>query len=100
MCAALALIAAPAIAQDAWPAKSIRLIVNFAAGGSTDVTARSMAQKLAETLGQPVIVDNRVGAGGNIGMELAARAAPDGYTLLHSSDGPILINPHLFKLEI
>ena len=98
--AAMALIAAPAMAAEAWPSKSIRLIVNFAAGGSTDVTARSMAQKLAETLGQPVIVDNRVGAAGNIGMELAARSAPDGYTLLHSSDGPILMNPHLFKLEI
>src|SRR5687768_11619651 len=100
MCAALALVAAPATAAEAWPAKSIRLIVNFAAGGSTDVTARSMAQKLGETLGQTVIVDNRVGAAGNIGLELVARSAPDGYTLLHSSDGPILINPHIFKMTV
>ena len=93
----------PASAQaqaPAWPAKSIRLIVNFAAGGSTDVIARSMAQKLGETLGQTIIVDNRVGAAGNIGLELVAKSAPDGYTLLHSSDGPILINPHLFKMEV
>ena len=82
-----------------WPTKSIRLVVNFAAGGSTDVIARSMAQKLAAALGQPVVVDNRVGAAGNIGLDVVARAAPDGYTLLHSSDGPILINPHIFRME-
>lgn len=97
---ACAFASAPPAWSQAWPSKSIRLVVNFAAGGSTDVTARAMAQKLAETLRQPVIVDNRVGAGGNIGMELVARSAPDGYTLLHSSDGPILINPHLFKMEV
>jgi tripartite-type tricarboxylate transporter receptor subunit TctC len=91
--------ASPAAAQT-WPSKSIRLVVNFAAGGSTDVIARSMAQKLAETLGQSVIVDNRVGAAGNIGLELVARSAPDGYTLLHSSDGPLLINPHIFKMQV
>jgi tripartite-type tricarboxylate transporter receptor subunit TctC len=94
-------LATPALSQaQTWPSKSIRLIVNFAAGGSTDVIARSMAQKLAETLGQPVIVDNRVGAAGNIGLEMVARSAPDGYTLLHSSDGPILINPHIFKMGV
>ena len=89
----------PAYAQ-AWPAKSIRLVVNFAAGGSTDVIARAMAQKLGDTLGQTLIVDNRVGAGGNIGLEIVARSAPDGYTLLHSSDGPILINPHIMKMDV
>jgi tripartite-type tricarboxylate transporter receptor subunit TctC len=76
------------------------MVVNFAAGGSTDVIARSMAQGLAAVLGQPVIVDNRVGASGNIGLELVAKSAPDGYTLLHSSDGPILLNPYLFKMEV
>jgi len=97
--AALALAFAPLASAQAWPEKSVRMVVNFAAGGSTDVIARSMAQKLAETLGQPVIVDNRVGAAGNIGLDLVARSAPDGYTLLHSSDGPILINPHIFKMQ-
>lgn len=97
---ALAVVIAPLAAAQAWPTKSVRLVVNFAAGGSTDVTARSMAQKLGETLGQTVIVDNRVGAAGNIGLELVARAAPDGYTLLHSSDGPILINPHIFRMTV
>jgi tripartite-type tricarboxylate transporter receptor subunit TctC len=76
------------------------MIVNAAAGGSTDVTARSMASKLSETLGQPVVVDNRVGAGGNIGLEVAAKAPPDGYTLLHASDAAILVSPHLFKLSV
>ena len=98
--AAVAFAFAPTVAAQAWPTKSVRLVVNFAAGGSTDVIARSMAQKLGETLGQTVIVDNRVGAAGNIGLELVARAAPDGYTLLHSSDGPILINPHIMKMSV
>ena len=84
----------------AWPTKPIRLIVNAAAAGSTDVTARAMASKLSETLGQQIVVDNRVGAGGNIGLETAARSTPDGHTLLHSSDGPILIGPHLYKMNV
>ena len=93
-------VAGPVPAQGtAWPAKTIRIVVNAAAGGVTDVAARSMAPRLAETLGQQVIVDNRLGAGGNIGVEAVARAAPDGHTLLHSSDGPILVNPHLMKLS-
>ena len=97
---ALALALSPLALAQNWPAKPIRLVVNFSAGGSTDVIARSMAQPLAAVFGQPVVVDNRVGAGGNIGLELVARAAPDGYTLLHSSDGPILINPHLYKMVV
>ena len=76
------------------------MIVNAAAGGSTDVTARSAAAKLSETLGQQVVVDNRVGAGGLIGVETAGRAAPDGYTLLHASDAGILVSPHLYKMGI
>jgi tripartite-type tricarboxylate transporter receptor subunit TctC len=76
------------------------MVVNFAAGGSTDVIARAMSSRLTETLGQQIVVDNRVGVGGNIGLEAVAKAAPDGYTLLHSSDGTILINPHLYKMNV
>ncbi len=99
--AAACTIHGPASAQGtAWPTKTIRIVVNAAAGGVTDVAARSMAPKLAEILGQQVIVDNRVGAGGNIGVEAVAKSAPDGHTLLHSSDGPILVNPHLMKMPV
>ena len=92
-------IASPVSAQP-WPSKPIRMIVNFAAGGSTDVIARSMSTPLADTLGQPVVVENRVGVSGNLGLEHVAKSAPDGYTLLHSSDGTILINPHLYKMAV
>jgi tripartite-type tricarboxylate transporter receptor subunit TctC len=91
--------ASPAFAQT-WPAKPVKLVVNFAAGGSTDVIARSMSSPLSETLGQQVVVENRVGVGGNIGLEAVAKSAPDGYTLLHSSDGALLINPHLYKMAV
>lgn len=73
--------AAPALAQDAYPARPIRLIIPFAAGGGADVVGRLIAIRLSERLGQQLVVDNRTGAGGVIGTELAARGAPDGYTL-------------------
>ncbi|MEK7874729.1 MAG: tripartite tricarboxylate transporter substrate binding protein, partial [Pseudomonadota bacterium] len=98
--AAFAFAFAPFAWAQAWPVKSIRLVVNAAAGGSTDVTARSMAPQLAEALYQPIVVDNRVGAGGIIGLELVARSAPDGYTLLHASDAAILVSPHLYKMNV
>ncbi len=76
----LALVTVPAWAQN-WPARTVRIIVPYAAGGNTDYTARTVAAKVSETWGQQVVVDNRPGGGTNIGSELAAKAAPDGYTL-------------------
>jgi tripartite-type tricarboxylate transporter receptor subunit TctC len=90
----------PVSLAQAWPVKPIRLIIPAAAGGSTDVTGRSMATKLSEILGQPIVVDNRAGAGGIIGLEAAAKAAPDGYTLLHSGDAGIVVSPHLYKMSV
>jgi tripartite-type tricarboxylate transporter receptor subunit TctC len=92
-----ALIAASATGQT-FPSKPIRFIVPFPPGGGTDLRARAMATRLREALGQPVVIDNRGGAGGVLGTELAARAAPDGHTLLLSSPGSLTINPHLGKL--
>jgi tripartite-type tricarboxylate transporter receptor subunit TctC len=80
-----------------WPTRPIRIIVGFAAGGSTDVTARIVAQALSERLGQSVIVENRPGAGGNIGAEAVAKAEPDGCTLLLATNGTLAANPSLFK---
>jgi tripartite-type tricarboxylate transporter receptor subunit TctC len=91
-----ALPAANAFAQS-WPAKPVRVIVAFTAGGTTDLLARSVGQQLAERFKQPFVVDNRPGAGGNIGTELAARAPADGYTLIVDSVGPIAVNPTLYK---
>lgn len=93
--AALAVaLVAPA---HAWPDKTITLLVPFPPGGSSDQIARHLAPKLQETLGQPVIVDNKGGATGTIGAAQVKRAAPDGYTLLVSSLGPFVIAPHLIK---
>ena len=90
----------PAANAQNWPTKPIRLIVNFPPGGTTDLMARAFSQKLAETLGQPVIIDNRGGAAGNIGLEVAAKAPADGYTILASSGSPIVVGPHFYKLSI
>jgi tripartite-type tricarboxylate transporter receptor subunit TctC len=86
-----------AFAQDAYPTKPIRFIAPFPAGGTTDVLSRILAQKLTDSLGRQMVVDNRAGASGNIGHELAAKTAPDGYTLLMSSNVALVTNPHLYK---
>jgi tripartite-type tricarboxylate transporter receptor subunit TctC len=95
--AGLALLpwATPALAQD-YPNRPIRLLVGFAAGGSTDVFARAIAPRLQALLGQPVVIENRPGAGGNIATEATTRSAPDGYTLLLGTIGPLAINPTLY----
>jgi tripartite-type tricarboxylate transporter receptor subunit TctC len=86
-----------AAAAQAWPSRSVKMVVPFPAGGATDVVARLLAQKLTETWGQSVIVDNRAGAGGNIGADLVAKAAPDGYTLLMTSGSIVTANPYMYK---
>jgi len=84
--------------QPAYPVKPIRLVVTFAPGGTTDIQARMLVEKLAPRLGQQVLIDNRGGAGGNIGMEIVARAPADGYTLVITVVGTWAVNPYLYKL--
>lgn len=93
--------ALPAAAQTAaWPTKPIRLVVGFAPGGGTDVMARALAQALSESLGQPVIVDNKPGASGNLSVGEVSRAAPDGYTILVAPTSVETANPYLFKSNV
>ena len=96
--AALALAASLSSAFAAeWPAKPITMVVPFPAGGSSDAVARLIAQRLSEKLGQSVVVDNRAGAGGNLGTDTVARATPDGYTIAMSTSGPLANNKFLYK---
>src|SRR5688500_11285070 len=81
-----------------WPSRPIQMIVPFAAGGSTDVAARLIGQHLSRVFGQQVVVENRPGAKGNIGTEAAAKAAPDGHTILIAPDS-IASNPHVYKVN-
>jgi tripartite-type tricarboxylate transporter receptor subunit TctC len=91
----------PALAQGAeWPNRQVRLVSPFPPGGAADLTARMVAEELTAALRQTVFVENRVGAGGAIGTEHAARSTPDGYTFLLASTGPFAINPGLFRLNI
>jgi tripartite-type tricarboxylate transporter receptor subunit TctC len=95
--AAALLMASPASASATYPTQPIKLVVPFPPGGPTDALARRLAESLAKPLGQPVIVENKAGAGGNIGSEFVANAKPDGYTILFGTSGPLAINISLYK---
>lgn len=99
LAAALCAAAAPVLAQPNWPARPIRFIVPYGPGSSPDVLVRLFSDKLSKALGQPVVVENRAGAGGNTGTDVAAKAAPDGYTFVVSTNGPLVystvFNPKL-----
>lgn len=94
---ALVLAAGGAGAQERYPQKPVRIVVPFAAGGSTDIFARLIGERLSGVLGQPVVIENRPGAAGNIGAEAVARSAPDGHTLLMATTGVMAINNALYK---
>lgn len=93
-----AALAAPSVlrAQPAWPNRPIRLVVPFQGGGATDVTARVLAERLGQMLGQPMVVDNRPGAGGNIGADVVAKSDPDGHVILMATIGTASINQYLY----
>ena len=90
-----ALVLAGAAAAQTYPTKPIRVVVPYAAGGITDILARALGQKLGEALGQSIVIDNRPGANSQVGAEIVARAAPDGYTLMVSADTTFVMGPHL-----
>ncbi len=90
-----AMLFSAAQAQD-YPAKPVHLVVPYVAGGNADIFGRTLAQKLGDAFRQPFIVENRAGANGGIGTDFVAKAAPDGYTLLATANGPITVNPVLY----
>ena len=95
-CITLLTAAALAQAQSTYPNRALKFIIPYAAGGPGDILARQISPKLSEYLGQPIVIDNRPGAGSIAGTEAAAKSTPDGYTLYLSTDGPISINPSLY----
>jgi len=99
LAAAICLCAATTsvVAQEAWPARPVKFVVNFPPGGPLDVLARSVADALQRDLKQPFVVENKAGAGGNIGADAVAKAAPDGYTVLFGIDSTFTVNPHIYK---
>ena len=92
-----AMLATSAVAADGFPNKPVRVIVPFSAGGATDIVTRTVTQKLAEIWGQSIVVDNRAGAGGNIGADLAAKSPADGYTLFMTSGSIVTANQHMYR---
>lgn len=90
-----ALVPASSWAQPAWPSKPVRIVVPYAPGGANDILARVVAEKLSPALGQPVLVENKPGAGAMVGTDFVAKAAPDGHTLLMAASGPLVFNPAL-----
>ncbi|MDP3416092.1 tripartite tricarboxylate transporter substrate binding protein [Falsiroseomonas sp.] len=93
-------LAAPALAQEGFPSRPLRLIVGFTPGGATDISARAIAPKMGEVLGQPVIVENRPGAGSNIATEVVARSPADGHTLLLATLGALVVSPMVIRLPV
>src|SRR3954470_21644675 len=96
----LAAVVSTSVCAQTYPSRPITIIVPIPPGGAPDIAARVVAQKLSENIGQPVVVENKAGANGNIANELVARAAPDGHTLGLLADSQITINPHLYKMPI
>jgi tripartite-type tricarboxylate transporter receptor subunit TctC len=94
---AVAAASCPVLAQDTWPARPVKFVVNFPPGGPLDVLARAVADVLQKDLKQPFVVENKAGAGGNIGADAVAKAAPDGYTVLFGIDSTFTVNPHIYK---
>jgi tripartite-type tricarboxylate transporter receptor subunit TctC len=94
--ALLMLLFAGTVAAQSYPSRPVRVIVPFPPGGAPDLVGRTLANRLQDRLGQSFVVENRTGAGGNIAAEAVAKAAPDGYTLLATSDGPLVINPSVY----
>src|SRR5215217_7483553 len=95
---ALLLVSFCAGAADGdYPVKPIRVVVPFATGGSTDILIRTVGQRMSESLGQQLLIDNRGGAGGALGAEMAAKAPPDGYTIMATTSGVVVVNPSLYK---
>ncbi len=95
--AALASLGSGPVAAQGFPEKPVRIIVNFPPGGPSDILARSLGDKMSAALKQPFVVENRAGAGGNVGAEAVARSAPDGYTVLFAIDSTFTVNPNLYR---
>jgi tripartite-type tricarboxylate transporter receptor subunit TctC len=95
--AVLAIALASAAEAQAWPAKPVRLVVPFAPGGSSSIVARAVALEMEKSLGQPIVIDNKPGGGGNVAMQDVARADPDGYTLIIGHIGTLAVNPFMFE---